>query len=279
MLITTTHNRTKKNIMHLLELKGVKKSYVQGGFFGRKRHCHVLQDVNLVIDSGTCVGLLGRSGSGKSTLSRIALGLESPDAGKVLFNGKSLSEMKKQDRLSFRKNMQVVFQNSLGSVNPGFTAGQIIAEPLQNFESLNSKALQQKLENLIIQVGLSVGDLKKYPHQFSGGELQRICIARAIALKPKLIVLDEAVSSLDMIIQAKIINLLVELQQQLHIAYLFISHDLRVLLKMTDRLAVMDKGRIVEQVDIIEETILQERQLHTAFTELMEAILPKIPKK
>lgn len=260
--------------MQLMELNNVHKSYRKGGLFGNKERFDVLKDVNMRLEAGSCVGLLGRSGSGKSTLGRIILDLEPPDAGEILYQGRPVRELSGQEYLDFRRNFQVVFQNSLGSVNPRFTAGQIIAEPLQNFESLSPGQLNSRIVELLEQVGLPGSAADKYPHQFSGGELQRVCIARAIALNPRLIVLDEAVSSLDMLIQAKIVDLLLDLQHKLGTAYLFISHDLRVLLKICDRLLVMHEGRLVEQADRLADL---EGFSHESFWQLLEAILPPAP--
>lgn len=257
--------------MYLLELKGILKSYRQGGFWGRSQRLEVLKGVHLGLEKGTCVGLLGRSGSGKSTLARIVLDLEAPDDGEVRFMGRPLRSLNKADYREYRKNTQVVFQNSLGSVNPRFNAGQIIAEPILNFNTPGANGLQRRINELLRQVGLSPEDAEKYPHQFSGGELQRVCIARAVALNPLLIVLDEAVSSLDMLIQAKILKLLRDLQQDLGTTYLFISHDIRVLLKMCDRLEVMYEGRLVEQANDIESI---GQLSHPAFAQLVRAVLP-----
>lgn len=263
-----------KESMSIIEADDVCKSYRRGGLFGSKERFEVLKNINLTVEPGACLGLLGRSGSGKSTLSRILLDLEAPDSGDVLFMGKSIKTLNGDDYVFFRRNAQVVFQNALGSVNPRFTAEKIIAEPLLNFEDFASVELKRKIGGLLEQVGLRPDDAVKYPHQFSGGELQRVCIARAIALKPRLIVLDEAVSSLDMLVQARIVDLLSDLQKELGVAYLFISHDVRVLLKMADKLAVMDDGRIVEQVECMDDA---DQITHPAFTGLCEAILPPAP--
>jgi nickel transport system ATP-binding protein len=234
----------------------------------------VLKNVNLSIAPGGCLGLIGRSGAGKSTLSRIVLGLERPDRGDVDYDGVSLTKMTREQSRIYRRNCQVVFQNFLGSVNPRFTAGQVIAEPLYNFEAMDREQVRQRIEELLEKVGLHPSDANKYPHQFSGGELQRVCIARAIALSPQLIVLDEAVSSLDMVIQSKIVALLKSLQKTLGIAYLFISHDIRVLLKMADTLAVLHEGTVVETVDLKKN---EKRSYHPALTELVAAVLPPVP--
>ncbi|GAB6096958.1 nickel import ATP-binding protein NikE [Desulfatiferula olefinivorans] len=260
--------------MALIELKGVCKSYRQGGVFRSRRVHRVLESVDLAIRPGECLGLLGRSGSGKSTLGRLVLGLERPEAGEAMYEGVSIHNLNGEAYRTFRRNVQVVFQNSLGSVNPRFTAADIIAEPIRNFEVHSKDALREIVGNLMEQVGLSVADAYKYPHQFSGGELQRICIARAIALKPRLIVLDEAVSSLDMLNQAKIVELLLDLQQHMGTAYVFISHDIRVLMKMADRIVVLSDGKIVDEIDPerSEETVR-----HPVFSELIESVLPPMP--
>jgi len=260
--------------MNVLELKGIDKSYHRGGFWGNRAKFEVLKDVNLALQAGSCVGLLGRSGSGKSTLGRIALNLEAPDAGEVLYQDRPVKSLNRAEYQDFRRNVQVVFQNPLGSVNPRFTAGQIVAEPLHNFESLSPAQIKNRVGELLERVELSASDMGKYPHQFSGGELQRVCIARAIALNPRLIVLDEAVSSLDMLVQLKIMDLLVRLKNELGTAYLFISHDIRVLMKMSDRLLVMHEGRLVEEADNLEKV---EAFTHEAFSELMHSVLPPLP--
>ncbi len=266
----------EKISMVLLELKNISKSYHQGGALRPKqRHC-VLKNINLNIDAGTCLGLLGRNGSGKSTLGRILLGLESPDSGMVCYKGKDIAALSKADYRRFRRNVQVVFQNSIGAVNHRFRAVDIVAEPIRNFESLAPRDVRSKVARLLRQVGLDPSDMNKYPHQFSGGELQRLCIARSIALTPELIVLDEAVSSLDMLIQAKIIDLLQELRIRLKIALLFISHDIRAVLRLADRLAVMQDGKIVDRVD---DTAINtaDRDSFPALSGLIKAILPPAP--
>lgn len=232
----------KGKIMSLLKLRNICKTYLQGGLFQSKKRHDVLVDVSLSIDEGMCLGLVGESGCGKSTLARIALGLEKPDFGAVDFMGCNLFEPKALRTV--RRNLQVVFQDCFSSVNPRFEAENIIREPLRNFEKLTWRQEQNRAIELLETVGLKPEDAKKYPHQFSGGELQRVCIARAIALKPKLIILDEAVSNLDMLIQSQILELLKDLQNEFKMAYLFISHDVRMINRICDALAVMHNGRI-----------------------------------
>jgi nickel transport system ATP-binding protein len=253
----------------LLEVRAVEKRYHRGGLFGRREPVPVLRGVDLALADGESLGLIGRSGSGKSTLGRIVLGLERPDAGEVLFHGRNLHRLPEADRRRVRRDLQVVFQDTHSALNPRLRVGASVAEPLQNYERLSSRALQARVGDLLDLVGLAAADAEKYPHQFSGGQLQRIAIARAIALNPRLIVLDEAVSSLDMLVQARILDLLTDLQQRLGTAYLFIAHDLRVVARLTRRLAVMDAGRIVAVVDLDRPP---QGPIPMALQRLMEAV-------
>jgi nickel transport system ATP-binding protein len=258
----------------LLEVRGVEKGYRRGGLFRRGEPFPVLRGVDLTLEQGASLGLIGRSGSGKSTLGRIVLGLERPDAGEVLFQGKNLHDLPEADRRRVRRDLQVVFQDTHSALNPRRTVGASVAEPLQNYERLSSRGLQGRVENLLALVGLAASDATKYPHQFSGGQLQRIAIARAIALTPRLIVLDEAVSSLDMLVQARILELLADLQQRLGTAYLFIAHDLRVVVRLTRRLAVLDAGRIATVVDLDQPP---QTPIAPAFQRLMDAVPAPLP--
>lgn len=262
--------------MKLIELEGIHKSYRQGGLFGEKNSVRVLKGVNLTIEAGRCLGLLGASGCGKSTTGRLALGLEPPDRGRVLYKGLDLKRMNRAEKRLWRRNCQVVFQNSHGSVNPRHPAGRIIAEPLMNFEP-NAKNLRSAAAELMQKVGLAESDLDKLPHQFSGGELQRVCIARALALKPEFILLDEAVSSLDMLNQGRVLDLLSELKRETGTAFLFISHDLRLLIKLSDSLAVMDQGEITSFARDIEELQSPASEYDPTLRALAQAVLPSEP--
>ncbi|WP_214851594.1 ATP-binding cassette domain-containing protein [Exiguobacterium sp. s193] len=228
--------------MSLLRMEQVSHRYGKRRVLSRQAERTVLQDVSLTLETGMCLGLLGKSGAGKSTLGRILLGLERPKAGRVLFEGQDIYGTHPKD---YRQDIQVVFQDSFAAVNPKLTAGQIIAEPLTNFTRLSPEALEQKLITLIEQVGLTRADLAKYPSAFSGGQLQRICIARAIATNPKLIVLDEAVSSLDMVNKAMILKLLRELKETYDLAYLFITHDVQAAQALSDQFMILEQGQIV----------------------------------
>lgn len=220
--------------MALITVHSVSKAYRRGGFFGRKERVSVLDGVNLDLHEGECLGLVGRSGSGKSTLGRIMLGLEAPDSGSVTILGTAVQGGTRLPK-ELRRAVQVVFQDAIGSCNPRMTAGEIIAEPLRNFDGLRGSALQDRVAELLEQVGLSPDDAGKLPGRFSGGQLQRICIARALAPRPKVIVLDEAVSSLDMLMQARVLDLLDRLRKEHGTAYLFVTHDLRLVRHFCDR--------------------------------------------
>jgi nickel transport system ATP-binding protein len=263
--------------MNLIELKGVRKSYRQGGILGKRRRVDVLDGIDLTINQGGCLGLLGASGCGKSTTGRLILGLEPPDEGKMLYKGRDMRELNSEEKLVFRRNSQVVFQNSHGAVNPRFQAWKIISEPIMNFEKISKPDLRERSASLLKKVGLSEGDLDKLPHQLSGGELQRVCIARALALSPEFILLDEAVSALDMLNQSLILDLLVELNKTTGATFLFISHDLRVLLKVSDSLAVMDRGRISFYINDLSDMEFPDIARDPAFSSLAMAVLPANP--
>lgn len=235
--------------MSLLELRGVTKRYPGSKkIWGKAGSIEAVSGVSFALPEGVCLGLVGESGCGKSTLGRIVLGLEQPDSGEVLLQGRDFQTLKPRERKEMRRNLQVVFQDCHSSVNPRHTAAKIISEPIENYLKIGAAEKEEMVRELLQTVGLSPGDLDKYPHQFSGGQLQRVSIARAIALKPKLIVLDEAVSSLDVSIQAQILNLLADLKEEFGLAYIFISHDLEAVYYLADCLAVMYLGRIVEWI-------------------------------
>ena len=262
--------------MSVLSVENVRKSYRQGGVFAGGKPVEVLKGVSFELARGECLGLVGRSGCGKSTLGRLALGLERPDSGAVRFKGRDVREIKGKDWRYFRRNVQVVFQNFIGAVNPRLSAGDIVAEPLRNFEALDGKRLTARVAELLEMVGLSAADARKRPAAFSGGQLQRVCIARAMALGPEVLVLDEAVSSLDMLVQAQVMELLARLGRERGTSCLFISHDLRVVARLCSRVAVMKGGVIVEQAACVEGGIGLRGD---GFAELSEAILPARPAR
>ncbi|MDD5515346.1 MAG: ATP-binding cassette domain-containing protein [Thermovirgaceae bacterium] len=263
--------------MNLIEMRKVRKSYRQGGFLGSRTSVDVLRGVDLEIPPGRCLGLLGTSGCGKSTAGRLILGLEKPDGGGVYYKGHNIQTLNSEDKRRFRRNSQVVFQNSHGSVNPRFKAWTIVCEPLTYFGKTRKTEQREKAAMLLKTVGLSERDLDKLPHQFSGGELQRVCIARALALDPDFIVFDEAVSSLDMYNQSLVLELLSSLKKETGMTSLFISHDLRVLLKISDSLAIMDKGRISSLVKDPSDLEFSGGMFDPAFQELARSVLPSEP--
>jgi ABC-type dipeptide/oligopeptide/nickel transport system ATPase subunit len=263
--------------MNLIEMRKVRKSYRQGGFLGSHRSVDVLKGVDLEIAQGHCMGLLGASGCGKSTTGRLVLGLEKPDGGGVFYRGRNIFTLDSEDKRRFRRNCQVVFQNSHGSVNPRFKAWSIVCEPLTYFEKSKKTEQRERAAMLLKTVGLSERDLDKLPHQFSGGELQRVCIARALALDPDFIVFDEAVSSLDMYNQSLVLELLSSLKKETGMTSLFISHDLRVLLKISDSLAIMDGGRISSLVKDPSDLGFPGGMFDPAFQELARSVLPAEP--
>ena len=263
--------------MTIIRLENVSKTYRQGGLWGKKREVRAVDGISLNIAPGQCLAVVGPSGSGKSTLGRLALGLERPDSGTVLYKGKALTSLRGEEKRAARRNVQVVFQNSQGAVNPRFTAKDIIGEPLTNFEQLRGRKLSERVAGLLEKVGLSESDMEKLPHQFSGGELQRICLARALAPEPELVVLDEAVSSLDMLNQARVLELIAGIKKDTGTAFLFISHDLRVVCEVADSLAVIDRGKLAGYADDMDAFADTPAGCGAAFTELVGSVLPSEP--
>ena len=234
--------------MSLLEIRNLKKHFpVDAGLFSRgKGAVKAVDGVNLTINEGETLGLVGESGCGKSTLGRTILRLIEPTSGEVLFQGKNLLAMAPRELRTMRREMQIIFQDPYASLNPRMRVGDIVGEGLEIHKLAKGKAKRDRVMELLQQVGLREDHFDRYPHEFSGGERQRIGIARALAVSPKFIVCDEPVSSLDVSIQAQIINLLQELQEKMHLTYLFISHDLRVVEHISHRVAIMYLGKVVE---------------------------------
>ncbi len=210
-------------------------------------HVKAVDGVSFEIQEGQTLGLVGESGSGKSTTAYAALQLLRPTAGSVRFLGRDLTRLRGEELRRMRREMQIVFQDPYASLNPRMTVGRIVAEPLQTHRIGTRRSRRASVARLLELVGFDPSYTNRYPHEFSGGQRQRIGIARALALNPRLIVCDEPVSALDVSIQAQILNLLKDLQQDLGLTYLFIAHDLAVVRSMSDAIAVMHEGRIVEQ--------------------------------
>lgn len=235
--------------MSLIRVEDLKVHFpVRGGIFQTvKDHVKAVDGVSFSIEEGQTYGLVGESGSGKTTTGRAIIGLNSITSGKVLFNNENLADLSKKQFNKVRNDIQMVFQDPFSSLNPKKRVADIVAEPLRNFENLSAKEERMRIQELMELVGLSPESINKYPHEFSGGQRQRIGIARAIALKPKLIIADEPVSALDVSVQAQVLNFMQEIQKELNLTYLFISHDLGIIRHMCDHIGIMYKGRYVEQ--------------------------------
>ncbi|WP_156289790.1 ABC transporter ATP-binding protein [Oceanobacillus salinisoli] len=234
--------------MVILEVNNLKVYFpIKAGIFNRTvNHIKAVDDVSFSIEQGKTYGLVGESGSGKTTTGRAVMGLENITAGTIIFDGKDIT--KKQSKTKdVRRNIQMIFQDPYSSLNPRKRVKDIIAEPLRNFENLSKQEEKKRVQELLELVGLSPESILKYPHEFSGGQRQRIGIARAIALKPKLIIADEPVSALDVSVQAQVLNFMRDIQKELGLTYIFISHDLGIVKHMCDDIAIMYKGRYVEQ--------------------------------
>lgn len=236
-------------------------------------HPAVLRDISLTLRAGESVALLGRSGCGKSTLARLLVGLERPDAGTIVWRGKPISRLNREARKAFHRDIQLVFQDALSAVNPRKTVGEIIGEPLRHLMSIGKKAQRQRIADMLQAVELEVDIMDKRPTQLSGGQLQRVCLARALIVNPALLILDEAVSSLDLVLQAEIIQLLKRLQQQSGTACLFITHDLRLVERFCQRVMVMEQGAIIETA-----AVQAPFRLHSPEGQaLQQAVLPAFP--
>ena len=232
----------------LVEIKELKKTYTSGGglFNPQSRSVHAVDNVELLIHKGETLGLVGESGCGNSTLARLIIRLEKPDAGSISFKGDNINSFSMAELKSYRSHVQMIFQDPYSSLNPRKSAISIIKEPLTITKTGDSNERYEMAIQLMAKVGLSREQANRYPHEFSGGQRQRIGIARALVLKPEVIIADEPVSALDVSIQAQILNLLKELKHDFGLTYLFISHDLNVIRNMSDRIAVMYLGKIVE---------------------------------
>ena len=256
----------------VLTVENLKKYFpVQKGVLRRTiGTVFAVDGVSFSIAKGETLGLVGESGCGKSTVGRAVLRLIEPTAGSIKLAGKDITRLPRRELRPFRKEMQIIFQDPFSSLDPRMSAGEIVAEPLRVHSAGARKERRERVAELFQRVGLRLAQMANYPHQFSGGQRQRIGIARALALSPKLIIADEPVSSLDVSIQAQVLNLMLELQRELGLSYLFISHNLAVIEHVSDRVAVMYLGRLVEYAG---KEALFGQPLHP-YTELLLAAVP-----
>src|SRR5512140_343608 len=233
--------------MPLVEVRHLTKVYRSGGtMFAAGTEVRAVDDVSLTIEPGETLGLVGESGSGKSTLGRLILRLVEPTSGEVFFDGHDVLQAGSSQLRQLRRDMQIIFQDPFGSLDPRMRVADVLAEPFLVHERLSSQEIRQRTSELLRAVGLDASALGRYPHEFSGGQRQRIGIARALTLRPRLIVADEPVSALDVSVGAQIVNLLMRLQREFGLTYLFISHSMPVVRYLSTRIAVMRRGKLVE---------------------------------
>lgn len=256
----------------LISVENVKKYFpVKGGILKRTvGHIKAVDDVSFTIKKGETLGVVGESGSGKSTLGRIILRLLEPTGGQVFFENKDIAHLGNRKLRAYRKDMQIVFQDPLASLNPKMSIGELIEEPILVQTNQSKAERKKRSKELLETVGLRANDRSKYPHEFSGGQRQRISIARALAVNPKFVICDEPVSALDVSIQSQVLNLMKDLQKEFQLTFLFIAHDLSVVKHISDRVAVMYLGRIVE---IASKNAIYQNALHP----YTEALLTSIP--
>jgi oligopeptide/dipeptide ABC transporter ATP-binding protein len=256
----------------VLEVRGLKKHFpVRKGILRRTvGHVYAVDDVSFKIGPGETLGLVGESGCGKTTVGRAVLRLIEPTAGSILLEGRDITTLGKRELRPYRQQMQIIFQDPFSSLNPRMRAGDIVGEPIKLHGNVSRGDRRDQVAALFERVGLRRAQMDNYPHQFSGGQRQRIGVARALSLNPRLIIGDEPVSALDVSIQAQVINLLMDLQRELGLSYLFISHNLAVVEHISHRIAVMYLGRIVEHTD---KATLFTRPLHP-YTEALLAAVP-----
>lgn len=249
----------------MLEVKDLKKY-----FKTTKGLLHAVDGVNFKIEEGKTLGIVGESGCGKSTLGRLIVQLLEATDGQMIFQGKDVTNLKKSELKEFRKNVQMIFQDPFSSLNPRMTVAEAIMEPLKNYEhGLSKEEMEEKVQEIMQTVGLANRFTNSYPHELDGGRRQRIGIARALALNPKFVVCDEPVSALDVSIQAQILNLMMDLQEEKELTYIFITHDLSVVKHIADDIGVMYLGNMVEMCD---KKSLFEKQLHPYTKALLSAI-------
>jgi oligopeptide/dipeptide ABC transporter ATP-binding protein len=261
----------------ILGLSNIHKRFrVQSAFFDKGGVVHAVSGVTLSIAKGDSFGLVGESGCGKTTLGRVALRLLRPEEGRVVFDELDITDVPERELRPLRRRMQIIFQDPYSSLNPRMRVESIIGEGMLIHKIVDRRGLRDAVEDVLKRVGLTPDSMARYPHEFSGGQRQRVCIARAIALKPDLVVADEPLSALDVSIQAQILNLLMEIREEMGVAYLFISHDLRVVSLLCNKVAVMYLGKIVETG---ERELIYNDPRHPYTKALLEAIPKPVPGK
>ncbi|WP_226644596.1 ABC transporter ATP-binding protein [Mesobacillus subterraneus] len=271
-------NTTLTEKENLLEIKNLKTYYpVKGGFFRRTvGNVKAVDDISFEIKKGETLGLVGESGCGKSTTGRTIIRLLNATDGEIIFEGKDITKLRGKTLQSIRQDIQMVFQDPYASLNPMQMVGDIVSEPIRNFKNASMKDLKNEVIDLLTKVGLPEDAYYKYAHEFSGGQRQRIGIARALALRPKLIIADEPVSALDVSVQSQVLNLLKELQKEFDLTFLFIAHDLSVVKHMSDRIGVMYLGNMVE---IADRNSMYAEPLHPYTQALISAIPMPDPRR
>jgi oligopeptide/dipeptide ABC transporter ATP-binding protein len=256
---------------YLLNAKNLKKYFpVNKSLFNKaSKYVHAVDDVSFSVESKDIIGIVGESGCGKSTLAQLIMGIYSPTSGTIEFEGKSINLQNKRNMLAYKRNIQMVFQDPYWSLNPRKMARDIIAEPMRVHKTVNEYNMDNEIQRLLNMVGISGDRMYEFPHEFSGGERQRIAIARSLSLSPKLLILDEPTSSIDTLSQAGILNLLIRIRDELNLSYLLISHDLSVIHFLSNKIIVMYLGKIVEMGDVNE---IFNNMLHPYTKALMLAI-------
>lgn len=265
------------NNLPLLVVQNLKKYFpINRGFLARTQHTlKAVDDLSFSIAHGETLGLVGESGCGKTTVGRTIIRLYEPTDGKIIIDGEDISSLSESQLLPYRRKMQMIFQDPYSSLNPRMTVTEIIREPLEIHKIAQGKEAQDRIDELLSMVGLNKEHANRFPHEFSGGQRQRIGIARALAVEPKFIICDEPISALDVSIQAQVINLLEELQERLGLAYLFITHDLSMVKHISNRIAVMYLGKLVE---IAKSQALYQNPLHPYTQALLSAVPIADPK-
>jgi peptide/nickel transport system ATP-binding protein len=277
--ISTDKKKKKEESEYILEVNNLNTYFpIKGGLFGKTvGHFKAVKNVSFKIQKGKTLGLVGESGCGKTTLGRSILRLIEPTAGQVIYDGVDVTNLNKDEMKKMRSRVQIIFQDPYSSLNPRMTVGEILLEPMNLHKIGDTKAARiEKAKWLMNKVGLQESQLSRYPHEFSGGQRQRICIARALAVNPEFIICDESVSALDVSVQAQVLNLLLDLQEEFGLTYIFISHDLSVVNFISDDVAVMNKGEIVE-LDSASNVYHRPKM---DYTKALLAAIPKgIPKE